>query len=76
MAFVYAFICSIMKKKTPIANNCVLIIATGHIGNAILDIDAILEMKRIFLNEGKKSLFIMFTNYVEYISNTCRCERL
>lgn len=54
MAFVYAFICSIMKKKTPIANNCVLIIATGHIGNAILDIDAILEMKRIFLNEGKK----------------------
>ena len=54
MAFVYAFICSIMKKKTPIANNCVLIIATGHIGNAILDIDAILEMKRFFLNEGKK----------------------
>ena len=49
MAFVYAFICSIMKKKTPIANNCVLIIATGHIGNAILDIDAILELSLIHI---------------------------
>lgn len=76
MAFVYAFICSIMKKKTPIANNCVLIIATGHIGNAILDIDCYTGNEKDFFERREKSLFIMFTNYVEYISNTCRCERL
>ena len=54
MAFAYVFIRSIIKKKVKIANNCVLIIATGHIGNAILDIDAILEMKKLLGDEGKK----------------------
>ena len=54
LAFIYVFIFSVCKKKKVVVNNKILIIATGHMGNAVMDIDAVMAIKKIFIQEGKE----------------------
>ena len=53
-AFIYVFFLYINKKKKNVDSGKILIIAAGHIGNAILDIDAIEELKNYYQRKNKK----------------------
>lgn len=52
--FVYAFIKRMTKKKGLIKNNQILIVATGHIGNAIIDAPAIEDLSKFYKSIGKR----------------------
>lgn len=52
--FVYASIKRMTKKKGLIKNNQILIVATGHIGNAIIDASAIDDLIKFYKGIGKK----------------------
>lgn len=54
IAFVYIFILNLFHTRKKVNNGKVLIIAAGHMGNAILDIDAILALKNFFRKKIKK----------------------
>lgn len=58
MAFIYVYIVSAFKKKKKVSNNRILIIATGGMGNAVMDIEALIEMRKIFIKE-KKEIYLL-----------------
>lgn len=58
LAFIYVFLLNICKKKKTAASEKILIIATGHMGNGILDIDAIQALKD-FYKEKNKQIYLL-----------------
>lgn len=54
IAFVYIFILNLFHTRKKVNSGKVLIIAAGHMGNAILDIDAIMALKNFFRKKNKK----------------------
>lgn len=54
LAFIYVFLLNISKRKKTVTSGKILIIASGHIGNAILDIDAIWALKDFYKEQNKK----------------------
>ena len=54
VAFAYIFILNLFHTRKKVNSGKVLIIAAGHMGNAILDIDAIMALKNFFRKKNKK----------------------
>ena len=54
LAFIYVFLRYKFIKRRNVNCNEVLIIMTGHLGNALMDINAVLEIKRILSKQDKK----------------------
>ncbi|NBI91022.1 lipopolysaccharide heptosyltransferase family protein [Lachnospiraceae bacterium] len=53
LAFIYVFLLNISKKKKKVTSGKILIIAAGHMGNAIMDIDAICALKDFYKGKNK-----------------------
>lgn len=58
MAFIYVYLVSACKKKKVVSNGKILIIATGHMGNALMDIESMIEMRNLFIKE-KKEVYLL-----------------
>lgn len=61
MAFLYVYMISALKKIGVVDNNKILIIASGHMGNAVMDIDSIIAIKNIFKQQGKEIYLLCST---------------
>lgn len=58
MGFTYASVKRLLKNKKTVNNNKILIIATGHIGNAIMDAGAMAYLSKYYQRQGKQVCFL------------------
>lgn len=68
LGFLYVLVHYHYKKKKNITNHKILVIFGGHIGNAILNIDTLLEIKHIYPPTDGWQLYILCN---EKIRKTC-----
>lgn len=69
-AFIYVYLLHKTKRIKHVNNKKVLIIFGGHIGNAILDMDLLLETKRLFPKEDGWEICILCNERLRKVCET------